>query len=104
MTPKELCDFRYIAGGAPCKPGTSPAPVPFSTASCRKVRSRADRREQPPAPGAAGTNVGPVPRRFCHDGRPVNSSRLERQYRDRQASWHALDCAATAEEEERCPN
>ena len=88
----------------PTGDATRASPVLFSTASWRNARSRADRREQPPVPGAASTNVGPVPRRFCHDGRPVNSSRLERQHRDRHASWHAMNRAATAEEEERCRN
>ena len=41
------------------------------------------------APRAPSTYLGLVPRRFRHGGCPVKSLRRERQYRDRQAPWHA---------------
>src|SRR6187200_1977145 len=41
-------------------------------------------------PRASSTMMGHVPRRVGHDGCPVGSCAIERQYRDRQASWRPV--------------
>ena len=79
-------------------------PVPFSTARAASREAGQTAGSDLASPVPWSTNVGLVPLRFCGDGCPVNSSRLERQYRDRQASRHAREVGQQRSGGRRCPN
>src|SRR3982750_3929740 len=90
-TPPQVVGRRHHLGTQ--MPSGGVHPVPSGGVWSRRAVSwpgGPTRREQPASTRAVSTMMGHVPRRVGRDAGPVGSRALERQYRDRPASWRLV--------------